>query len=198
MWPEGASHSIPTMAAAISSLVGFFPPLAAIAFSTAVLRPSRPCTARYCGCTGLMPGCALAKATTNQSLIGLFSANWPLAARADDHAIRHLVAERLEHVVRSAQDDEAVLEEAARHGLKHEGLEIAAPEARIDEARLVLKQGRDLGAILPGAEFGPQLDRGLRLGIELRHAALEILPGILAPGVILIDGADIGHLEMAL
>ena len=37
------SHSMPTMAAAISSLVGFLPPFAAIAFSTAVFSPSKPC-----------------------------------------------------------------------------------------------------------------------------------------------------------
>ena len=50
--PAGESHSLLRSALASCSWLGFLPPLAAIAFSTASFSPSSDCTMRYGACTG--------------------------------------------------------------------------------------------------------------------------------------------------
>ena len=100
-------------------------------------------------------------------------------------------------MIGGAEHSDAILQEAARRRLQDERLEITAPKARIDQRRILLQQGRDLGAVLTRAEFRPELDFCLRFRLGLGEAALEILPRILAPGVIWVDGADIGHVDTA-
>ena len=71
-------------------------------------------------------------------------------------------------------------------------LEVAVEEARMNDLRFRGQQRRNLGAELAGEQLGKQHLVGGRLRCQRLHRQIEVAPGILAPGVILVD-AGIGR-----
>ena len=67
----------------------------------------------------------------------------------------------------------------------------------MDHVRILDEERRDLGAVLPGRELRKLLGRDLDAGLERLHRGLEVGPGILAPGVILIDAGNDFHIGFA-
>ena len=124
------------------------------------------------------------------------------AARAEDHAVGHLLAEAGQHVVGGREHHLRALEQAARRRLQDEGLQVAAPEAGVGDVGRLGHQRRDLGAVLAGAELRQLVLAGLGAGIELLHRPGEVLLRVLAPGVVLVDhveglGLDVLRLQVA-
>ncbi len=88
-----------------------------------------------------------------------------------------------------------LLEQAARRALQHQALEVAAPEARVDHVGAAREQRRDLGAELAGHELRHLRGLDLDAGLERLHRGLEVGPGILTPGIVLIDAGDRLHVR---
>ena len=95
------------------------------------------------------------------------------------------------------QHEPTLVEQAPRHGLHHEGFQVAAPQARVDDIGAGLGQRGDLRAVLAGAELGHLRGGHARIRPERLHRQVEVVPGVLAPGVVLVDagvGLDVGAL----
>ena len=107
-------------------------------------------------------------------------------ARAEHRAVGNLRPELVHRGLAGGEDGQALLHEAARARLQDERLEVAVPEARVDDIGLPGKQRGDLGVVLAREELRHL--RGLHLQVrhEHFHRQLEIAPGILAPGVVLV------------
>ena len=88
------------------------------------------------------------------------------------------------------EDPYAPVEQSARRALEDQRLQITVPEARVDHIRPRAEQRRDLGVVLTGEELGHLRGLDLDPGNELLHRRLEIVPGILAPGVVLVEAGD--------
>ena len=119
------------------------------------------------------------------------------SARAEDGAVGNARAEPVDRRLARRQDHLVLLEQAARRALQHEALEIAAPQARMDHLGAAAEQRGDLGAELAGEQ--PRHLRGLHLdaGLQRLHRALEVGPGVLAPGVVLVDAGERLHVREA-
>ena len=69
-------------------------------------------------------------------------------------------------------------------------LKIAVEEAGMQDLRIRRQKRRNLGAILARKQLGEEDLVGLCLGHQNLHGADEIAPGVLAPGVVLLDARD--------
>ena len=107
---------------------------------------------------------------------------------ARELSLRELVAEPVGRYLAHREDELLALEQSPGCALGDEGLEVAAPEARVHQLLLGPEQNRDLGAVLAGEQLGELLLLG-RLDFRRQglHGQVEIAPGILAPGVVLVD-----------
>ena len=124
------------------------------------------------------------------------------AAGTEDHAVGHLVAQSGQHMVAGRQNNLGLLEQTARAGLQDEGLQIAAPQAGVRHVGGLGHQGRDLGAVLAGAELGQLVFAHLGAREQLFHRPAEVFLRVLAPGVVLVDhvvgvGLDVLGLQVA-
>ena len=79
------------------------------------------------------------------------------------------------------------LAQATRAALVDEAFEVAVPEARMQRLRLGGQQRGNLRAELAREQLRKQLLLDLRLRRQHVHRADEVAPGILAPGVVLVD-----------
>src|SRR5882757_799941 len=104
-----------------------------------------------------------------------------------DSAVWHLVAHAPDRCLGGGADERHALAQPARLALIEEAFEIAVPEARMERLRLRREQGRDLGAELAREQFWKQLLVDFRRWRQHAHRAHEVAPGILAPGVVLVD-----------
>ncbi len=115
------------------------------------------------------------------------------SARAEDGAVGNARAEPVDRGLAGGEDHLVLLEQAARRALQHQPFEIAAPQAGMDHLGAAAEQRGDLGAELAGEQ--PRHLRGLHLdaGPQRLHRALEVGPGVLAPGVVLVDAGERLH-----
>src|SRR5207253_4801290 len=75
------------------------------------------------------------------------------AARAEHGAVRNLRPELVHRGLAGGEDRQALLHEAARARLQDERLEVAVPEARVDDIGLPGKQRGDFGVVSAGEEL---------------------------------------------
>ena len=60
----------------------------------------------------------------------------------------------------------------------------------MDHIRFGAEQSRDLGIVLPGEQLGHLRSLDFDLGHQLFHRRLKIGPGILSPGIVLVDSGN--------
>ena len=115
------------------------------------------------------------------------------SARAQDGAVGNARAEPVDRGLAGGEDHLVLLEQAARRALQHEAFEIAAPQARMDHLGAAAEQRGDLGAELAGEQLWHLRGLHLDAGPQRLHRALEVGPGVLAPGVVLVDAGERLH-----
>ncbi len=83
-----------------------------------------------------------------------------------------------------------LFEQTTRRTLQHETLEVAAPHAGVDDLGAAAEKRGYLGSELAGQEFRHLRRLHFDAGLQGLHGVLEVGPGILAPGVVLIDACN--------
>src|SRR5690606_23359034 len=63
----------------------------------------------------------------------------------------------------------------------------------VDDLGTAGQQRRNFGAVLAGQELGHLRGDHLDIRLELLHGRFEVVPGIVAPGVVLVDAGDLGR-----
>ncbi len=194
-------HSRPFMARPSSSVDGFFPPLAAIAFSTAAASSPgerlRPCDRRPApGRRRWRASIALQQPIVERRFRRHQAVG---AARAEDGAVGHLVAQRSCSTWSAALNTSwLTLRQPAGRDLQDEGLQIAAPQAGMNHVgrrhppapRFRCRTGRRRTSAA-----GPS--QACRRDRACPAAATKSARAVLAPGVILVDRRKRVHLDVA-
>jgi hypothetical protein len=109
---------------------------------------------------------------------------------ADDGAFRNLRAQADQRRLPGRHHHRGFLEEAARAALQDQGLGVAAPEAGVHDIGAAGEERRDFRAVLPGEELGHLRGSDLHPRLQGLHRRLEIVPRVLAPGVVLVDARE--------
>src|SRR5260370_40525726 len=68
---------------------------------------------------------------------------------------------------------------------------MAVPEAGMDDVGIAREQRGDLGAVLAGEQLRHLRSGRLHRGLERLDGGFEVVPRVLAPGVVLVDAGDL-------
>ena len=118
-----------------------------------------------------------------------------VAAAPPNDAIRYDRSQPLQRAFKQRHNEGGLLHQAALRCLAHEGIQIPAPGSAQDDIRFERLQAADFGREIAGAELGEHFRHDFYIGLQGFERIREDLPGVTAPGVILVhhgDGFEVG------
>src|SRR6266566_4596828 len=118
--------------------------------------------------------------------------------RTQNGAVWNARAEPIDGGLACREDHLVLFEQTTRRTLQHETLEVAAPHAGVDDLGAAAEKRGYLGSELAGQEFRHLRRLHFDAGLQGLHGVLEVGPGILAPGVVLIDACNGFYVWIAL